>query len=110
MKDKYVVILGAGRGSRMESRDPDHSKVWIVNGDGTYTISLDVTGDADKIINYVNVIVIVDRSGSMDQDSGTTAYTYTPTNDNGDPRYGLIDGEFVELERRGNNNNNRTYW
>lgn len=27
MKDKYVVILGAGRGSRMESRDPDHSKV-----------------------------------------------------------------------------------
>ena len=27
MKNKYVVILGAGRGSRMESRDPEHSKV-----------------------------------------------------------------------------------
>lgn len=27
MADKYVVILGAGRGSRMESRDPNHSKV-----------------------------------------------------------------------------------
>ena len=27
MVEKYVVILGAGRGSRMESRDPDHSKV-----------------------------------------------------------------------------------
>ena len=27
MAEKYVVILGAGRGSRMESRDPDHSKV-----------------------------------------------------------------------------------
>ena len=27
MKDKYLVILGAGRGSRMESRDPNHSKV-----------------------------------------------------------------------------------
>ena len=26
-RNKYVVILGAGRGSRMESRDPDHSKV-----------------------------------------------------------------------------------
>lgn len=25
--DKYVVILGAGRGSRMNSRDPNHSKV-----------------------------------------------------------------------------------
>lgn len=27
MKEKYVVVLGAGRGSRMESRDPNHSKV-----------------------------------------------------------------------------------
>ena len=27
MKDKYLVILGAGRGSRMASRDPNHSKV-----------------------------------------------------------------------------------
>ena len=27
MKDKYVVVLGAGRGSRMNSRDPNHSKV-----------------------------------------------------------------------------------
>lgn len=27
MNNKYVVILGAGRGSRMNSRDPDHSKV-----------------------------------------------------------------------------------
>lgn len=26
-RNKYVVILGAGRGSRMESRDPNHSKV-----------------------------------------------------------------------------------
>ncbi len=26
-KDVYVVILGAGRGSRMNSRDPEHSKV-----------------------------------------------------------------------------------
>ena len=27
MKDKYLVVLGAGRGSRMASRDPNHSKV-----------------------------------------------------------------------------------
>ena len=27
MKDKYIVVLGAGRGSRMNSRDPNHSKV-----------------------------------------------------------------------------------
>ncbi len=26
-KNIYIVILGAGRGSRMQSRDPDHSKV-----------------------------------------------------------------------------------
>ena len=79
------------------------------NNDGTYKLSLSVKGDAEKKVQKVNVIVIVDRSGSMGENSGTTAVTYTPSNDQGNPRYGLIDGEYVLLERRGQRPN-RTYW
>ena len=52
---------------------PDHAKVLKVNDDGTFTIALNVTGDSEKQIQKVNVIVIVDRSGSMDTQSGTGA-------------------------------------
>ena len=79
---------------------PDHSKVLIVNGDGTYSISLDVTGDADKKVNKINVIVIVDRSGSMGENSGTASVTYTETNSNYyTTQYGLSNGEYVLLTR-----------
>ena len=88
---------------------PAHTKSLTENGDGTYKLSLDVTGDAEKKQQKVNVIVIVDRSGSMDEDSGTTVETYTPSNDNGDPRYGLVDGKYVRLTRQGGWGN-RTYW
>ena len=45
---------------------PDHTKMRTANADKTYTLSLDVKGDAEKKINYVNVMVILDTSGSMD--------------------------------------------
>ena len=44
---------------------PVHSKSIKDNGDGTFTISLDVVGDAEKKPNNINVIVIMDTSGSM---------------------------------------------
>lgn len=44
---------------------PPHSKTIHDNGDGTYTISLDVVGESEKQPNNVNVIVVFDRSGSM---------------------------------------------
>ena len=86
---------------------PLRSKVLRDNGDGTYTLSLDVTGDSEKITPKVNVIVIVDRSGSMGDSSGTGAYV--PNNDTGETRFGLVDGQFISLTRRGNSGN-RTYW
>ena len=75
--------------------------------DGTYKLSLTVTGEAEKQPNHVNVIVIVDRSGSMDTQSGTGAYV--PTNSTGNGLYGFIDGEYVPLTR-GGSPGNRTFW
>ena len=47
---------------------PEHSKSVKSNGDGTYTIELTVTGDADPdphVSGAVNVIVVFDASDSM---------------------------------------------
>ena len=90
--------------------EPDHAKILQVNEDGTYTIALDVTGDAERKPNPVNVIVIIDRSGSMDEPTGNTEVTYSPTNSNGgrwyqNNLYGLIDGEYRQLTRTNTGSN-----
>ena len=72
--------------------------------DGTYTISLSVTGDSE-FTNKINVVVVFDKSGSMSEK--TPIYTETDSTDSG--LYGIVDGEYVPLERRGNGNN-RTFW
>lgn len=83
---------------------PDHSKTLKDNKDGTYTLSLDVTGDAVKEPQKANVIVVFDTSSSMNTLTGNTEITYTPTDSAGgywyqDNLYGLVDGEYVPLER-----------
>lgn len=93
---------------------PAHAKYVAQNPDGTYTIALDVTGESEKTITKVNVVVVLDSSGSMDENTGNTEVTYTPTNSTGgnyyqNNLYGLIDGEYVLLSRRGGQNN-RTFW
>lgn len=44
---------------------PTHYKNLTDNQDGTYTLSLDIVGESEKKPNNVNVIVIMDTSGSM---------------------------------------------
>ena len=87
---------------------PGHHKDLTDNGDGTYTLELTVTGESEKVYNNVNVIIILDTSGSMDSNSGTTEVTYTPTNSTNTGLYGLIDGEYVPLTRQGGYGN-RTF-
>ncbi len=56
---------------------PAHSKSVTSNGDGTYTIELTVTGDAESettVTGAVNVIVVIDTSRSM------TSYNTTYNN------------------------------
>ncbi len=89
---RYVIRL-------TDTTVPDHSKELIDNGDGTYTLELTITGEAERKPNNVNVIVILDVSGSMDENSGNTEVSYTPTNSNGNNLYGLVDGQYVPLQR-----------
>ena len=80
--------------------------------DGTYTIALNVTGNAEKKPTNVNVIVIVDVSGSMGS-AATSQTTYTKSNNYNNNMYGTweenpdvhSDDDFFELTRRGYNNN-----
>ena len=87
--------------------EPEHAKILQVNEDGTYKLALNVKGDSEKKVQHVNVIVIVDRSGSMNEQSGTGAYV--ATNSTGTGLYGFVDGEYVPLTRQGGSGN-RTFW
>lgn len=77
--------------------------------DGTYRLTLSVTGKASSSSksSKANVVIVFDTSGSMSDPTGQ--YTYTPT-DEKYGTYGLVDGEYVELDyhraRRGRNE----YW
>ena len=75
------------------------------NGDGTYKLSLSVTGNAaanPEIKVNANVLVIYDVSGSMEDN----AYKYTKTTSNSGTQYGLRYGRYVELNR----SNGRWYY
>ena len=60
--DKYVVILAAGRGSRMQSRDPNHSKV-------SYPLLekplVNYVLDAVKGINPTKIVTVVGFGGEV---------------------------------------------
>ena len=114
-EEELIIKLKDGREIIIKVVDPvgdtpKHDKELTDNGDGTYTISLTVKGDAEKQVNKVNVIVVLDTSGSMDENTGNGEITYTATNTNGDNLYGLVNGEYVSLTRYGNGNNSRYYY
>ena len=105
----FALVLGFNGAAYAAAGDePDHEKFMEVNEDGTYTIALNVTGDAERKPQKVNVIVILDRSGSMNESAGTVStVTYTPTPTNGNNLYGTLeadpdvhdDGDFFQLTR-----------
>ncbi len=66
-----VVVGGISIARGAAGQVPAHNKEIQDNGDGTYTLSLDVTGESERNVQKVNVIVIVDRSGSMGERTGS---------------------------------------
>lgn len=109
-----VVVGGIGVAFAASGDTPPHAKTIKDNKDGTYTVALNVTGDAEKKPSKANVIVIFDTSSSMNTATGNTEVTYTPTSSTGgwyyqDNLYGLIDGEYRQLTRTVGNWPNQTY-
>lgn len=80
--------------------EPLHEKTLESNGDGTYNLTLNVTGksQASSESTNANVIVVLDTSGSMSRDVESYVYVKTRNGYSSDPRYGLTeDNEYVKL-------------
>ena len=91
-----VVPVG-GEEKPLQLTDPDTSKFLTDNQDGTYDLTLSVTGKsvASSGKTKANVVIVFDSSGSMDYE----AYLYTPTTDTSGTQYGMIDGDYKELKK-----------
>ncbi len=90
---------------------PAAAKNLYDNGDGTYTLSLSVTGEAASStttqVSKANVILVVDTSNSMNNSSGSTSeitYTeFTGTPNWRDEYYGIDnDGDYMRVYWRNN--------
>lgn len=118
---------------------PDHTKRIGDNGDGTYTLALDVTGKTQTsggtTTTPVDVVMIIDNSTSMDENIKTTSkVTYTPVKPSdvkgssavqnshiiggsywtqgeaGGPYYVLIGGEYKQLTETTENETHTNFW
>ena len=91
-----VVPVG-GEEKPLQLTDPDTSKFLTDNQDGTYDLTLSVTGKsvASSGKTKANVVIVFDSSGSM----GYEAYLYIPTTDTSGKQYGMIDGDYKKLQK-----------
>ena len=104
MNPNVFSSLVVNKNSKAAGTVPDHTKGLTANGDGTYKLSLDVKGEAEKQPQKANVIVVFDTSSSMNERTPNTVTTYTPTSSEGGwsyqgGLYGLVNGQYVELTR-----------
>lgn len=94
-----AAAFAEGEGG-IASNPPVHTKTITPNGDGTYDLSLTVTGatELSETKTSANVIVVQDVSGSMKSKVYTYSFEKTEKYD-WDGTYGMVDGEPVKLER-----------
>lgn len=87
-------------GGDIASNPPVHTKTITPNDDGTYDLSLTVTGatELSETKTSANVIVVQDVSGSMKSKVYTYSFEKTDRYDP-DGTYGMVDGKRVKLER-----------
>lgn len=94
-----AAAFAEGEGD-IASNPPVHTKTITPNDDGTYDLSLTVTGatELSETKTSANVIVVQDVSGSMKNKVYTYSLEKTDKYDL-DGTYGMVDGEPVKLER-----------
>lgn len=94
-----AAAFAEGEGD-IASNPPVHTKTITPNDDGTYDLSLTVTGatELSESKTSANVIVVQDVSGSMKSKVYTYSLEKTEKYD-WDGTYGMVDGEPVKLER-----------
>ena len=107
-----LVTVGVTTGIAADTANdtpPQVAKTLVSNNDGTYRLTLSVTGTASTSSesSKANVVIVFDTSGSMDYSTGQ--YTYTPT-DEKYGTYGLVDGEYVELDYHRARRGRAEYW
>ena len=90
-----VVPIG-GDEQPLSLTAPSTEKKLESNHDGTYKLTLSVTGNsvASTAKTKANVIVVFDASNSMVDNK---VNIYTPATNNRGPQYGYVDGKYVEL-------------
>lgn len=70
---------------------PQHAKRISKNDDGTYTLSMDVTGKSDESTEQqvvpLDIALVLDVSGSMDEGSGNLDYVEVALGDMNSPTY-----------------------
>ena len=94
-----AAAFAEGEGD-IASNPPVHTKTITPNDDGTYDLSLTVTGatELSETKTSANVIVVQDVSGSMKSKVYTYSFEKTDRYDP-DGTYGMVDGKRVKLER-----------
>ena len=97
--DKAPTVLSAAEG---EEDGPAHAKTLSDNGDGTYNITLSVTGrtSSSTTSSKADIVIVFDRSGSMDD--------YIASNTGSKGYYGW-NGEFFQLYKKNGYGKDATY-
>ncbi|MBQ9828651.1 MAG: hypothetical protein IJM62_08200 [Lachnospiraceae bacterium] len=119
------VFFPAQEAEAAISDAPATEKKLIDNGDGTYTLALSVTGEAESSTvtqaTKANVVLVIDTSSSMNQSSGTTTPieyteftgegTQTGPGGGGTQYYGIDEeGEYTRVYWRNTVQNGTSHW
>ena len=71
LPQSVISVYAEGKTSDVTLDAPSTSKTLSSNGDGTYDLSLSVTGSSRQSVEQTkaDVIIVFDTSGSMDKDT-----------------------------------------
>lgn len=93
--DVVVTYSEVSSPDTTQDEGPVTTKTVTDNGDGTHKITLDILGKTTTTttVTKANVIVVLDTSGSMDNDGGVSYQEDSSYKGN----YGIVNGQYIQL-------------